>query len=250
MTRGYTSAQIRASEAPHLASGEPLMRRAAHGLAGRILDLLAGRPDTTAPARVLVLVGSGDNGGDALFAAAELAESGCEVRVIGTGSRMHEEGRAAVVAAAGASAFVDPADDASVAVLEVVDHGVDDDGVDDDGVDDHGVDIVVDGILGIAPSDGSSSPALRGRAHDVVSTLLSVAHLPPVVAVDIPSGVDSDTGAAPDGVVLPATVTVTFGGVKAGLLRGEGMRLAGEVVVIDIGTGGQLAAMEPEVDLP
>lgn len=234
MTRGYTSAQIRAAEAPHLAAGEPLMRRAAHALAGRILEVLAHRRDTSTPARVLVLVGSGDNGGDALFAAAELAEHGCAVQVVGTGSRMHEEGRAAVVAVTGRTAFVDP-DDGAGAVLRALDEGVD---------------VVVDGILGIAPAGGSHSPALRGRAHDVVSTLLSAPLLPPVVAVDIPSGIDSDTGVAPDGVVLPATRTVTFGGVKAGLLRSDGARLAGEVVVVDIGTAVELAAMDAEVDLP
>ena len=235
MTRGYSSSQIRAAEAPHLAAGEPLMRRAAHGLAGRILELLARRSGTDSPPTVLVLVGSGDNGGDALFAAAELAENGCAVHVIRTGSRLHEEGRAALLTVAGASAFIDPGDDVAGAVLRVVDEGVD---------------VVVDGILGIAPAEGAHSPALRGRAREVVAALLEAPALPPVVAVDIPSGIDSDTGTAADGVVLPATLTVTFGGVKAGLLRSDGRRLAGEVALIDIGTARELAGMQPAIDLP
>jgi len=235
VTRGYLSSQIRASEAPHLAAGEPLMRRAAHGLAGSILELLARRRDPGRPAHVLVLAGSGDNGGDALFAAAELVQNGCAVHVIGTGSRLHDQGRAALAAVSGDSVRIDTdPEGAAAAVLRALD----------------GVDVVVDGILGIAPADGSHSPALRGRAREVVAALLSAAERPPVVAVDIPSGIDSDTGAAPDGVVLPATVTVTFGGVKAGLLVGDGARLAGEVVLVDIGTGEDLAAMEPAVDLP
>lgn len=57
-----------------------------------------------------------------------------------------------------------------------------------------------------------------------------------VLAVDIPSGVDGDTGEAP-GSPLPATRTVTFGALKPGLLQGEGSRLSGAVEVADIGLG-------------
>jgi NAD(P)H-hydrate epimerase len=59
--RGYLAAEVRAAEQPLLEAGEPLMRRAAAALAAELRDL--------APHRMLVLVGSGDNGGDALFAA-------------------------------------------------------------------------------------------------------------------------------------------------------------------------------------
>jgi hypothetical protein len=54
------------------------------------------------------------------------------------------------------------------------------------------------------------------------------------VAVDLPSGLDPDDGTT-DGVVLPAAITVTFGGVKAGLRRGSGPELAGRVVLVDLG---------------
>lgn len=56
----------------------------------------------------------------------------------------------------------------------------------------------------------------------------------PVLAVDIPSGVDALTGAAP-GRVLPATLTITFAALKPGLLLGPGKHLAGVVEVVDIG---------------
>jgi hydroxyethylthiazole kinase-like uncharacterized protein yjeF len=56
----------------------------------------------------------------------------------------------------------------------------------------------------------------------------------PVVACDLPSGVDADTGAAPSGV-LPADLTVTFGALKTGLCVGAGRLLAGRVEVVDIG---------------
>ena len=64
--------QVRAAEAPLLAAGEPLMRRAAAALAAIVREELA---DAVNP-RILVLVGSGDNGGDAMFAAALLARGG------------------------------------------------------------------------------------------------------------------------------------------------------------------------------
>jgi len=56
----------------------------------------------------------------------------------------------------------------------------------------------------------------------------------PVLAVDIPSGVEGDTGRA-TGAVLAATATVTFVALKPGLVQGDGARLAGEVRVVDIG---------------
>ena len=56
----------------------------------------------------------------------------------------------------------------------------------------------------------------------------------PVLAVDIPSGVAGDTGAAA-GSVLAATATVTFVAYKPGLVQGDGARLAGAVRVVDIG---------------
>ena len=55
-----------------------------------------------------------------------------------------------------------------------------------------------------------------------------------VLAVDIPSGVDALTGAAP-ATVLAATRTVTFAALKPGLLFGPGKALAGDVQVVDIG---------------
>ncbi len=66
--------------------------------------------------------------------------------------------------------------------------------------------------------------------------------LTPVLAVDIPSGVDGRTGYAQPGAVLRATRTVTFAGLKRGLLQGAGPDLAGEVVVADIGLDASTVA--------
>ena len=61
----------------------------------------------------------------------------------------------------------------------------------------------------------------------------------------MPSGIDVDTGAVADDHVLQADVTVTFGGVKAGLLRGPGATLAGRIELVDVGIADDLAATEP-----
>ncbi|MFT4235661.1 MAG: NAD(P)H-hydrate epimerase [Microbacterium sp.] len=186
----FLAAQVRAAEAPLLAEGVPLMRRAAHALAQVIAE--------HHPKRMLVLVGAGDNGGDALYAAAEL--EGVEVDVIRTSDRVHEAAIAAAI-------------DAGARVI--------------DSVEPDGYDLVVDGILGIG-----ARGALRGRAREIVSTLLP--SRPQVIAVDVPSGLDPDTGKVDD-LVLPADTTVTFGAVKHGLTTGAGPRLAGRVILVGLG---------------
>lgn len=200
--RGFTAAQVRAAERPLLDAGEPLMRHAAAALAAEVRGL--------APRRVLVLVGAGDNGGDALFAAAELAAEGIRVELLATADRHHPEGGAAAEAAGAEWAHA-----AEAAALA------------------RDADVVVDGILGTG-----SSPGLRGRARELVAAMLPVLETrerPVVVAVDLPSGIGPDDGAVPDPVVLPADLTVTFGAEKAGLLRDPGARYAGRVVLVDLG---------------
>ncbi len=106
-------------------------------------------------------------------------------------------------------------------------------------------DLVLDAILGI----GASGP-LRSPAREVVDALRELARdqrAPFVVAVDVPSGIDVDTGGVADDRVLHADVTVTFGGVKAGLLVGPAATLAGRIELVDVGIGADLAAVEPLV---
>lgn len=218
---GWTAEQVRKAEAPLLAAGEPLMLRAAAALAEVVRDVLRdrGAPVEEGPG-ILVLAGSGDNGGDALFAAAELAQQGARVRVRATGSGVHEEA----------------ADAALAAGAQWVEIG----GGFDDAVTSSAV--ILDGIIGI----GGSSPALRGTARTAVARIRELLGLdgpdedapadrPAIVAVDLPSGVHSDDGSVPDPTVLPADVTVTFGAVKAGLLREPAARYAGEVRLVELG---------------
>lgn len=242
MIRGYSAEQIRAAEAPHLAAGEPLMAIAAAGLAEVIREELATLGIPLADATVLLLVGSGNNGGDALFAGAELAASGCHVSVAELGSRVHEDGLAAALEAgartveldgSGAAAPTGASD--SLAVAAVLDAAAD-------------AHVIVDGILG---TGAYRSPALRGLAREVVATLLPLASAPGrrVVAVDLPSGVDPDTGAMPDATVLRADATATFGAHKAGLLRPPASSYAGRIVLVDIGLGPELDGVEPLITI-
>lgn len=194
----YSVAQVRAAEAPLLVAGVPLMRRAARALAAVIDEVIAER----SPHRMLVLAGAGDNGGDALFAAAEIVAGGTRVDIVRTSDRVHDE---ALRAAVDAGASVVPVAELSPA----------------------GYDLVIDGILGIG-----ARGSLRGAARDIVERLLPAR--PTTIAVDVPSGLDPDTGEA-DGVVLPAAITVTFGAVKHGLTAGAGPELTGRIVLVDLG---------------
>jgi NAD(P)H-hydrate repair Nnr-like enzyme with NAD(P)H-hydrate epimerase domain len=107
--------------------------------------------------------------------------------------------------------------------------------------------VIIDAILG---TGSGGNPALRGFAREVVEALLPIVEAddgPRVVAVDIPSGIDPDDGTVPDPTVLPADVTVTFGAYKAGLLIEPAASLAGDIRLVDIGLGDQLAGMKPMV---
>lgn len=242
MINGYTADQVRAAEAPLRNAGEPLMARAAHGLANELQIVLADRAaalpegaDRPEAWKILFLVGSGDNGGDALHAAAELAgttgpdDRPLDLVVARTGDRAHEAGYAAAVEAGVRFLVNSPAEP-------------------DDAADEaKGAALVVDAVFGIG---ASRNPTLRGAPKEIVEAVLPVVQSsggPTVVAVDVPSGIDPDEGTVPEGAVLPAEVTVTFGAVKAGLLIPPGSAFAGDVRLVDIGLGPQLDGVEPFV---
>ena len=171
-----------------------LMQRAATGLAVAIAALL-GRVYAS---RVLLLVGAGDNGGDALWAGAMLARRGAAVEAVLLSSKVHIEGLEALRASGGRT----------VAVAEA-----------------HPPDVVVDGIVGIG-----GRPGLKAGAVEALAAFQGV----PVVAVDVPSGIDVDTGRL-DGPHVTADLTVTFGTHKIGLLVDPAARACGVVHLVDIG---------------
>lgn len=185
-----------------------LMQRAAAGLAAACADVL-GR---VYGSRVVLLVGSGDNGGDALYAGARLARRGAGVRAVLLAPGRAHAGGLAALRRAGGSVVSDAG--GAVGLVEQAD-------------------LVVDGIVGIGGKGGLREAAVplaeaarRGRGV--------------VVAVDLPSGVDADTGEV-RGAAVRADVTVTFGAYKPGLLIDPGREYAGVVRFVDIGLGGRVA---------
>lgn len=220
---GWTAEQVRRAEQPLLAAGEPLMARASAGLAVVVQEVLAARGRRTG--HVLVLAGSGSNGGDALLAAAVLVRAGCSAAVVRLGSRVHGPGLRAAVRA-GARVLPPDATAGRIAAEAA------------------GADVVLDGVLG---TGAAASPALRAPARQVVARVsAALRNGPPVVAVDLPSGVGADDGSV-HLPVLRATRTATFGGVKAGLLLPPASALAGRVRLVDIGLGPGLGQEEPAV---
>jgi hydroxyethylthiazole kinase-like uncharacterized protein yjeF len=209
-----------------------LMQRAAAGLTSVCVTVLSASPGGVYGSRVVVLAGTGDNGGDALYAAAALAGRGAAVTAVQAGPRIHVGGAGALRAAGGRIISVTPPrapDDTRPDMGGRYDAG-------------HDVrqmigraDLIIDGMLGIGGKGGLREP---------YATLaqLAVNSGGTTVAVDLPSGIDADTGAV-DGPAVRADVTVTFGVAKPGLLIDPGARHAGVVELVDIGLGPHL--LEP-----
>src|SRR3954468_3460745 len=214
----YDADAIRSAEKPLLAAlpDGTLMQRAATGLARRCAQLLG----ATYGARVVLLVGGGNNGGDALHAGAALARRGARVDALLLSESVHESGLRAFISAGGRSSTA--GNDSDRTLVE-------------------GADLVIDGMLGI----GASGPLRPAYARLARLTWNSAAV---VVAADVPTGVDASTGAAdPDAV--RADVTVTFGAAKIGLLVSPGAEHAGVVDVVDIGLTlppSQVTALDAE----
>ncbi|MFI2202428.1 NAD(P)H-hydrate dehydratase [Streptomyces sp. NPDC020192] len=215
MRTAYSVETVRAAERALMARlpEGALMQRAAAGLAAACAELL-GR---VYGSRVVLLVGSGDNGGDALYAGARLARRGAGVTaVLLSPDRAHAGGLAALRRAGGVVA--------SDAVEGLVERA----------------DLVVDGIVGIGGKGG-----LRPEA----AALAEVAERSraAVVAVDLPSGVEAGSGEV-RGAAVRADLTVTFGAYKPGLLVDPAREYAGVVRLVDIGLElpgeGELAALQ------
>ncbi|WP_327383739.1 NAD(P)H-hydrate epimerase [Streptomyces sp. NBC_01207] len=210
MRTAYSVETVRAAERELMARlpEGALMQRAAAGLAAACAGLLRRTRGGVYGARVVLLVGPGDNGGDALYAGARLARRGAAVTAVPMDpERMHPGGLAALRAAGGHLARAVP----------------------------QRADLVLDGLLGIGGRGG-----LRPAAAALVERIPPGV---PVVAVDLPSGVDADTGEVA-GPAVSADVTVTFGAYKPGLLIDPGASRAGAVHLVDIG----LELPSPEVE--
>jgi NAD(P)H-hydrate epimerase len=159
--------------------------------------------------QVTALVGTGNNGGDALVLLRNLAAWGRPVTAILVGERKLEEG---LLHGWGIRTFLDTDFGGGIPLLdgELAQ-----------------ADVLVDGVLGT----GISGPPRERQAWAINGMNRAEA---PVVALDVPSGVDADTGAVP-GDAVAAAVTVSFGGAKLGSLLHPGRALVGRLVVVEIG---------------
>lgn len=242
MISAYTGSTIRKAEAPFLEAGQGalLMRRAAYGLYSHAVDMILERRSVYGSA-VVVLAGSGNNAGDALYAGARLAGRGARTTAVLTSARTHSGALAEFVRQGGHVLRL--IGDRSEAAGEST-RG-DGDGAAEGTVSESTgesalsiclrADLILDGILGTGASGG-----LRQPARSLVEALDTKANeqdqAPLILACDLPSGVDADTGEV-HGPVLHAHVTVAFGGAKSGLMAGPGAQAAGELYVVDIGLG-------------
>ncbi|MCC2955544.1 NAD(P)H-hydrate dehydratase [Massilia sp. IC2-477] len=208
----YTVAQLREIERAAYADLPPgaLMRRAGEAAAKFALELLGERRDKP----VLLLAGPGNNGGDALEMAAILADAGVDATVL------HLPGQRETTDEA-ASAH-ERARDGTVGFIDMLPPNAD-------------WGLAVDGLFGI----GLTRP-IEGEYRDLVAALNSMRC--PVLALDVPSGLDADTGAVigPDGVAVRATHTITFLANKPGLHTADGRDHAGQVQVERLGLAQDL----------
>jgi hydroxyethylthiazole kinase-like uncharacterized protein yjeF len=226
MRAAHTVEAVRSAEHALMATvpDGALMQRAAAGLAATCARLL----EHVYGSRVLVLAGSGDNGGDALYAGARLASRGADVVAVAAGQQLHPGGAAELRGRGGAiiTAAAAPASQGETAAGGMPAPQINDGAARAIGA----ADLIIDGLTGIGGRGGLREPA----ASLARLTAGARADGALVVAVDLPSGIDADSGEVP-GTAIMADVTVTFGTIKPGLLVDPGASHAGTVELIDIG---------------
>jgi NAD(P)H-hydrate epimerase len=188
--------------------GIVLMENAARGLA----DEARQRLEATGSARVIVVCGRGNNGGDGYALARHLHNAGLAPRLATLG--VPRPGSDAAVNASICRRMGLPIDDAGMLATAPA------------------VDLVVDAVFGTG-----LDRAVTGPAADAIAWMNE--QTAPVLAVDVPSGLDCDTG-RPLGPTVRAACTVTFVAPKPGFLELDAQPFVGEVVVADIGAPAEL----------
>jgi hydroxyethylthiazole kinase-like uncharacterized protein yjeF len=224
--KGITSAQMR--ELDKIASAEfeipgfDLMRRAGQGVAATV-EYLADKA-RGGDVFVQIIAGRGNNGGDAFAAALFLHEDDFEVEVLLAGSASDVRGDAlrhlGKMRAAGIPLIELPTKESWEDALRDAGSG----------------EIIVDGVLGI----GVNGPP-RGPIAGAIHYINKVAEDNLVISIDVPSGLDADTGEAP-GEAVRADITVTIGMPKIGLLTQKALPYVGSLDVIGIGIPIELTA--------
>lgn len=220
-----SSAQMRELEGAAVAAGaslDELMERAGLAVAQEVwltLGVVAGR-------RILILAGPGNKGGDGLVAARYLAEWEADVIVYLVTPRAASDRNFKRVSELGVRVIVSGEEHGVPALQEALDRA----------------ELVVDALLGI----GHHRP-IEGVLADVLQRLRAAEGRPSppkVIAVDVPTGIDADSGRA-DPLAVRAHTTVTFGFAKVGLHTLPGSECAGDIQVVDIGLPADPAAALP-----
>lgn len=230
MICAYRTDEIRAAEEPLLAAGVPLMMQAARALAHEVIAELKKHYGQASGRRVVALVGSGNNGGDALYALTYLRSRGVHcTALLAFPDAAHAEG---VQAARSAGVHIRPA-----SIDSVQEHA-------------RKADVILDGLLGIGARGALREPldSIIEAVNEVVASRKKAAAKnvttkntgtqnsaqPPIcIAVDIPTGISADDGTLP-GEAFRADITVTMGAAKPGLLLDPARRYAGDVRIVDL----------------
>ena len=206
----YSAAQVRDLDARLIAAGTPgfeLMQRAAHATWRAI------RRRWPEASELTVLAGHGNNAGDGYLVASLAHKTGWQVRVLAVGDPAALQGDAALAYAAASGVNIQPWANQAMAG------------------------IVVDALLGTG---------LQGDVRDPYRSAIEAINASglPVAAVDIPSGLCADTGHCL-GVAVRADLTVTFIGLKMGMLTGDAPDLIGQLIFDDLQADKAIVAQAP-----
>ena len=205
----YTVAQIRAIEQAALDNlpAGTLMQRAGKAVADAALALLA---QDTSNRHILIAVGPGNNGGDALIAALELAMHGVRISIVMpiAPDTLSQDAKSAL----------DNAKSTLISFTELTSL-----------CDDQEWDLAIDGLFGIG-----LTRAVQGEFRILVNYLNRLSC--PVLAIDVPSGLNADQGnlIGPEGIAVKASTTISFIANKPGLHTLHGRDYAGTIVVNDL----------------
>ncbi|KPY36912.1 MULTISPECIES: bifunctional ADP-dependent NAD(P)H-hydrate dehydratase/NAD(P)H-hydrate epimerase [Pseudomonas syringae group] len=206
----YSAAQVRDLDARLIAAGTPgfeLMQRAAHATWRAI------RRRWPEASELTVLAGHGNNAGDGYLVASLAHKTGWQVRLLAVGDPAALQGDAALAYAAASGVNIQPWANQTMAG------------------------IVVDALLGTG---------LQGDVRDPYRSAIEAINASglPVAAVDIPSGLCADTGHCL-GVAVRADLTVTFIGLKMGMLTGDAPDLIGQLIFDDLQADKAIVAQAP-----
>lgn len=210
-----TAAEMRELEQAAIAAGNSerqLMEEAGLAVAQEAWMMLG----TLDARRILVLAGPGNNGGDGLVAARHLADWGAEVAVVAPLGREPDE-------------HSQELEQRQV----TVENAQSEEGLAYTGQLLQGCEMVIDALLGIGQTRAVDSDSPLGQTLRMLGEARRIQPAPKLIAVDIPTGINADSGAA-DPLAVPPDITVTFGLPKVGMYQAD-TELVGRVQVIDIG---------------